>query len=138
VTQPSPVFTALAFLDTTTYPPSLLYLLMALGPALVGLALFERTSGPVARFFITFGRVPMFYYIAHIYLIHALALVAAMLSGIEPSRLLVMFFMFPQEYGFSLPVVYLAWAVVVLLLYPVCRWFAALKARRKDVWLSYL
>jgi uncharacterized membrane protein len=138
VAQRSPLLTALAFLDATKYPPSLLYLLMTLGPALVGLALFERASGPVARFFIIFGRVPMFYYIVHIYLIHALALVVAMLTGFEPSRLLVMFFQFPKEFGFSLPVVYLLWGAVVLVLYPVCRWFAALKARRKDAWLSYL
>jgi uncharacterized membrane protein len=138
VAQQSTLFTALAFLDATKYPPSLLYLLMTLGPALVALALFERASGPVARFFITFGRVPMFYYILHLYLTHGLAVLAGVLTGFEPGPFLVMFFMFPEDYGFSLPVVYLAWAAVVLMLYPLCRWFAALKARRKDAWLSYL
>jgi len=138
VAQQSTLFTALAFLDATKYPPSLLFLLMTLGPALVGLALFERASGPVARFFIIFGRVPMFYYILHLYLIHGLAVLAAVLTGFEPGPFLVMFFMFPEDFGFSLPVVYLVWAAVVLAIYPLCRWFAALKARRKDAWLSYL
>lgn len=138
VAQQSTLFTALAFLDATKYPPSLLYLLMTLGPALVALALFERASGPVARFFITFGRVPMFYYILHIYLIHGLVVLSAVLMGLEPGPFLTMFFLFPDSFGFSLPVVYLVWAAVVLMLYPLCRWFAALKARRKDAWLSYL
>jgi uncharacterized membrane protein len=138
VAQQSPLFTALAFLDATKYPPSLVYLLMTMGPALVGLALFERASGPIARFFIIFGRVPLFYYIAHLYLIHALAVVAGVLSGYEASRFLVMFPWFPEDYGFGLPVVYGVWALVVLMLYPLSRWFAGLKARRKDTWLSYL
>lgn len=138
VAKQSPLFTALAFLDTTKYPPSLLFLLMTLGPALIGLALFERASGPVARFFITFGRVPLFYYIVHLYLIHALAVLAGVLSGYEASQLFVFFPFLPKDFGFSLPVVYASWVLVVLMLYPVCRWFAALKARRKEAWLSYL
>jgi uncharacterized membrane protein len=138
VAKQSPLFTALAFLDTEKYPPSLLYLLMTLGPALAGFALFERASGPIARFFITFGRVPLFYYIAHLYLIHALAVLAGVLSGYEAGQFLTMFHGLPRDYGFSLPVVYAVWTLVVLMLYPVCRWFAGLKARRKDAWLSYL
>jgi uncharacterized membrane protein len=137
-TQPSLVYTVLAFLNTSKYPPSLLYLLMTLGPALVLLGLFDRAPGPIARFFITFGRVPFFFYILHFYLIHLLALAAAALTGFDVRQFLTMPFLFPPEYGFSLGVAYLVWLGVVLALYWPCRWFAALKARRSEAWLSYL
>ena len=100
---------------------------------------FERLKGAAVNFFIVFGRVPMFYYLLHIPLIHALAVIAAILTGHDTA------FMFqniepwnwPGAYGFSLPVVYLVWVCVILALYPACRWFADLKRRRKDAWLSY-
>ena len=136
--QASPVYTLLSFLNTTKYPPSLLFLLMTLGPALVLLGLFDRTPGPIARFFITFGRVPFFFYILHFYLIHLLALVAAAWTGFDVRQFLVMPFSFPQEYGFSLGVAYMVWIGVVLVLYWPCRWFGELKARKTDAWLSYL
>jgi uncharacterized membrane protein len=136
--QPSPVFTLLSFLNTSKYPPSLLYLLMTLGPALVLLGVFDRPPGRLARFFITFGRVPFFYYILHFYLIHLLALAAAALTGFDVRRFLTMPFSFPQEYGFGIGTVYLVWIAVVLALYWPCRWFGELKARRTETWLSYL
>ena len=137
--QKNLLFTIFSFFNCEKYPPSLLYLMVTLGPAIASLAYFERVRGAVAKFFIVFGRVPMFYYLIHIPLIHALALLAAVLSGMDIG------FMFantppwfwPGEYGFGLPVVYLVWAAVVISLYPLCRWFAELKSRRKDVWLSY-
>jgi hypothetical protein len=83
--------------------------------------------------------VPFFYYILHIYLIHALALAAAAATGqAPPATLLNGFWAFPRDFGFSLGVVYVIWIGVVLALYPLCRWFAGLKARRKDAWLSYV
>jgi uncharacterized membrane protein len=133
------VYTLLSFLNTTKYPPSLLYLLMTLGPALVVLALVDRASGPVVRFFVVYGRVPFLYYVAHLYLIHVIALVVAAVTGqVEPGALLVGRWIFPKEFGIGLGAVYLIWIGVVLALYPLCRWFAALKARRKDAWLSYI
>ncbi len=133
--------TLFSFLNCSKYPPSLLFLLMTLGPAIAALALFDRPPGPVGRFFVTFGRVPLFYYLLHIPLIHA-ALVgfdyvrygrSPFLSeafyAVDPRTL-------PEGYGYSLPVVYLVWLGVVLLLYPVCRWFVDVKRRRREAWLS--
>ena len=138
--QNSFLFTFFSFIKVEKYPPSLLYLLVTLGPAIAILPFAERMKGKVAQFFITFGRVPMFYYILHIFLIHTLAIATAyiVLGNID--------FMFtnappgswPNAFGFSLLIVYLVWLAIVLALYPACRWFADVKRRRKDVWLSYL
>lgn len=136
--QPRAISTALSFLNTSKYPPSLLFLLMTLGPTIALLGLFDRARGPAARFITTYGRVPFFYYVLHFYVIHALALVAAALTGYDPDQFRTLPFLFPNTYGFSLGVVYLVWAAVVLALYLPCRWFAGLKARRTDAWLSYL
>ena len=135
--QASPTFTLLSFLNTTKYPPSVLYLLMTLGPTLILLSLFDRSPGPVARFFITYGRVPFFFYILHFYLIHLLALGAGVMGGFDARQFLTMPFVFPQDYGYSLGVAYLVWIGVVLALYLPCRWFGRLKAQRSDGWLSY-
>jgi uncharacterized membrane protein len=129
------VFTVLSFLNCHKYPPSLLYLLMTLGPALLLLALFERAPHFPGRPLLIFGRVPMFFYLIHIPLIHALALVVA-LFHYGPAILGAD--QVPADYGYSLPVVYAVWLSVVAALYPVCRWFAGVKARRRDAWLSYV
>jgi uncharacterized membrane protein len=136
--QSSGLFTVLSFFDTTKYPPSLLFLLMTLGPAIVSLAWFERLSGAGARFLIVFGRVPLFYYVLHLFVIHAAALAVGTLAGFPPAAFFGSIFEMPKGWGYSLPVVYAVWAAVVLALYPVCRWFADLKARRREVLLSYL
>ena len=135
--QSSPVYTVFSFLNTTKYPPSALYLLMTLGPTLILVSLFDRTPGPVARFFITYGRVPFFFYILHFYVIHLLALAAGALSGFDVRQFFTIAFLFPREYGYSLGVAYLVWIGVVLALYLPCRWFAGVKARRSEAWLSY-
>ena len=129
---------ALAFLDAEKYPPSLLFLLMTLGPALAALPLLERARGPAARFVLAFGRVPFFFYVAHLYLVHALAVALGVAQGFTVGEMRHFFFLLPEGYGFGLPVVYAAWVAVVLALHPACRWFAALKARRSDAWLRYL
>ena len=128
----------LSFLNTTKYPPSLLFLLMALGPAIALLPLLERLRGPLARVVTVYGRVPLFFYVLHLYMIHALALLVGTLAGFAPRSFLRVWMFLPEGWGYGLPVVYLVWAGVVLALYPACRWFAGLKARRRDVWLSYL
>lgn len=143
-TQRSGLFTLFSFLNCHKYPPSLLYLLMTLGPALLVLAALDRGTPRVLEPVLVFGRVPMFYYLIHLPVIHGLAVVAAYLQfgqagwwfanppGPGAPRLM------PPDYGFSLPVVYLVWIGIVAALYPACRWFAGLKRRRRDAWLSYL
>jgi uncharacterized membrane protein len=131
--------TMLSFIDVEKYPPSLLYLMITLGPALLLFAAFENVQGRVADIITTFGRVPFAYYIGHLYLIHALAVAYALWMLGDASFL---FGVFPPEKpaGFALGLagVYGVWVVVVVALYPLCRWFSALKQRRKDWWLSYL
>ena len=140
----SPVYTVLSFLNTTKYPPSLLFLLMTLGPALLFLRAVDGATPRALRPAIIFGRVPLFYYVVHFPLIHLLALatcVARYGSGhwmFESPDLGHYPFTAPPEWGYSLPTVYLVWALVVCAMYPLCRWYAALKARRSDPWLSYL
>lgn len=137
--QPSGLATVLSFVNCEKYPPSLLYLTMTLGPGLLLLAAFETARGRFAQLIITYGRVPFFYYVAHIFLIHALAAAMAWLvwedaswlfGGVPSNR--------PANYGLSLPGIYLVWLFVVVALYPLCRWFARIKQRRTEWWLSYL
>ncbi|HEY2378775.1 MAG TPA: heparan-alpha-glucosaminide N-acetyltransferase domain-containing protein [Gemmatimonadaceae bacterium] len=137
--QRSPALTVASFLNVMKYPPSLDFLLMTLGPILVALALVEGWNGRIARWLTVYGRVPLFYYIVHIYVAHAVAMVLAFAQGGELRRIPVVTDpgSIPSWYGVSLPGVYLAWAIVVALMYIPCRWYAGLKARRNDWWLKY-
>jgi len=162
--QSTVAFTVLSFLNVTKYPPSLDFLLMTLGPAILALAWFEanspssefetsnasagsRASRPhtlaarVRNFFITFGRVPLFFYLLQWPTAHLISAGLHFVAG-KPTA-----WMFgnllgiqgaPVGVGFNLAVVYACWIAGVLLLYPLCKWFAGVKARRKDWWLSYL
>jgi uncharacterized membrane protein len=124
--------------NATKYPPSLIYLLMTLGPTFIALALLENARGKIAGMITVYGRVPMFYYILHLFVIHTLAYGFAMYQGGDASFLNLDTEAFPKWYGVNLAGVYLAWAIVVVLLYVPCRWFAGLKSRRRDWWLSYI
>jgi uncharacterized membrane protein len=142
-TQKSAAFTALSFLNTNKYPPSLLFLLMTLGPALLFLWAVDGGTPQFLRPALVLGKVPMFYYLLHFPLIHLLALVVCCARYgqahwmFESPTIDKFPFTQPPGWGFSLPVIYLIWASVVIALYPFCRWFAALKQRRSDAWLSY-
>jgi len=147
VHQKSALLTALSFLNCTKYPGSLDFLLMTLGPALLVLAWFDRLAFKPANPLVVFGRVPMFYFILHFYLIHLLAVLGAWLRyGRSAARFVFNPLpsmggpreLFPANFGYSLWAVYGVWLLVVVLLYPVCRWFANVKATRRDWWLSYL
>lgn len=136
--QRSPLYTLFSFLNTTKYPPSLLFLMMTLGPALVLLAFLDRPAGWLGRVLVTFGRVPLFFYLVHFAFLHALAVlfalaldrpVAWLFSGVTLSA--------PKGAGFSLAVVYVVWLVVLAILFYPCKWFAALKRRRPGGLLSY-
>ncbi len=134
---------ALSFLNTSKYPASLLFLLMTLGPTIALMPLLERARGALARWISVFGRVPFFFYVLHIPLIHALALVVSRVRLGEVSPWLFANTPMgnpppPDGYPWSLPLLYLIWALATALLYLPCRWFADLKSRRKDRWLSYL
>jgi hypothetical protein len=133
--------TVLSFLDTEKYPPSALFLAMTLGPALIGLAIFEGAKSRLARVFIVFGRAPLFYYVVHLLLLQILAVLYAviLLGGIgELLRSLSQSPVTkPAGYGLGLPGIYALWALVVATLYVPCRWFSAVKQRRTGGWLSY-
>jgi uncharacterized membrane protein len=146
-TQKSAIYTVLSFLNCTKYPPSLLFLLMTLGPALLALAWFDRLSLKVTNPLIVFGRVPLFYFIAHFYAARA---AAAFMAWLRYGRASFAFAfqplpsmggpreLFPAAFGYDLWVVYAMWVLIVVGLYPACRWFARVKASRRDWWLSYL
>jgi hypothetical protein len=132
--------TMLSFLNTEKYPPSALYLGMTLGPALIALSALEAARGGLARVLVIFGRVPLFYYVAHLLLLHTLALILAALAHGDVAWLFggLAIELKPEGYGMGLPGVYLMWVIVVAMLYAPCRWFAEVKRRRSDRWLSYL
>jgi uncharacterized membrane protein len=133
----------LSFLNTTKYPASLLFLLMTLGPTIAVIPLLDPARGRIAQWLTVFGRVPFFYYVLHIPLIHALALVVSKIrtGSVDP-------WLFtnhpmanppaPEGYTWSLGLLYLVWAVAIVILYFACRWYADRKARRSDWWLKYL
>jgi uncharacterized membrane protein len=141
--QASFVYTFLSFINVTKYPPSLLYILVTLGPALVFLSYAESFKGKFAGYLVALGRVPMFYYILHLYLIHLLALGAALLTGFSVSDMVFNTWVTDSPnlrgYGLNLGMVYLVWAGVVLMLYPLCLWYDRYKIANRDKWwLSYL
>jgi uncharacterized membrane protein len=143
--QKSGLFTLLSFLNCTKYPPSLEFLLMTLGPALLVLAYLDPRQFSANHPFVVLGRVPLFFFFAHFYAIH---LVAVLMAWIRYGRVEFMFNpvpsmggpreLFPPGFGYDLWVVYAVWIFIVVSLYPLCRWFANLKARRNDWWLGYL
>ncbi|MGH7631911.1 MAG: DUF1624 domain-containing protein [Gemmatimonadales bacterium] len=139
-TQAPPGRTVLSFLNATKYPASLLYLLMTLGPAMLLVPVLDRARGRLANVVRTFGRVPLFFWLLHVPLIH---LVAVAFSLARYGTIVPWLVWNPpaaptEGYGYSLPVVYGVTLAVVAALYPLCRWFAGLKRRRRDHWLSYL
>jgi uncharacterized membrane protein len=147
--QPTIEKTVILFFDVEKYPPSLQFLLMTLGPSLLLLAWLDKkldqrdgnpSISPILSPLLTFGRVPMFFYILHLYLIHSLAVLMAMLFH-QPVTWLwhgAFFVGVPGDYGYNLPFVYLMWFTAVVILYFPCRWYEGVKQRRKDWWLSYI
>jgi uncharacterized membrane protein len=129
------VATVLSFINCEKYPPSLLFLAMTLGPALLLVAVSDGAQGIIVGWITTFGRVPLFYYIAHIYLLHAIAILYAWITiggaGFAASHK-------PNGYGLGLAGIYTVWVAVVIVLYPLCSWFAAIKRRRSEWWWSYI
>jgi uncharacterized membrane protein len=142
--QSSVTFSFLSFINVTKYPPSLDYLLITGSVALLFLAFTENVSGRFTSIVSTYGRVPMLYYLVHIYLIHLLALPAAVIAGYQWTDMVsftrgIHFVPGLRAYGFNLAIVYLVWIAVVASLYPLCKWYDGYKTRHKEKWwLGYL
>ncbi len=139
-TQGDGVMTALSMLNVTKYPPSLLYALATLGPAFLLLSTMERLGGSAGEVLATFGRVPLFIYLLHLYAAHAVAVALWLGEGFDFHQLRGFGVQAapPEGLGLSLAGVYAVWILIMAALYPVCRWFASVKRQRRDWWLSYL
>jgi uncharacterized membrane protein len=143
--QKSGIMTALSFLNVTKYPPSLLFLCMTLGPALLFLGLLEKINrnaefkSNAVKIVSIYGRVPLFYFLFHFFVLHLLLMILFFVNGHSMEQATSGFIYFkPEVGGYSLKVVYLIWLAVVVALYPVCKWYDRLKSSHKKWWLSYL
>jgi len=141
--QKNMTYTILSFFNVTKYPPSLVYVLITLGPALLFLYTIESTKNKLTDFFLVFGRVPLMYYFLHVFVIHTLAILGILIFGGEWKNMILTADVFANakllDYGYSLTIVYLVWIVVILLLYPISKKYMIYKANNKDKWwLSYL
>jgi len=139
--QRGSVFTFLSFLNVNKYPPSLAFLSMTIGPAMIVLALLENIQNKVTGFFRTYGRVPMFYYILHFYIIHTIAIIVFFAQGFSTSEIVTKnnpFLFKPPGFGFGLAGVYAVWLFVFLVLYPLCKKYNRYKSTHRHWWLSYI
>jgi uncharacterized membrane protein len=141
--QPTLALTVISFFNTLKYPPSLQYLLMTLGPSLILLGLFDRVKavGGLSRILLVFGRVPLFYYVLHIYVIHVIAILASLVfhQPVWHGTVIADHAQRPLGYGHGLPFIYAMWISAVAILYLPCRWFMEFRSRHRDWnWLSYL
>jgi uncharacterized membrane protein len=141
--RPSLMFSLLSFLNTTKYPPSLHFLLMTMGPALIFLAAVEPVGNRLAKPVIVFGRVPFFFYVVHLYLIHALAMLLLVVQGRDWHEYILSAKRITSgilsSFGLGLGAVYAIWIVIVVLLYPVCRGYQTYREKNPSKgWLRYL
>jgi uncharacterized membrane protein len=138
--QPTPLFTILSFLNVTKYPPSLLYVLVTLGPALALLPLLERMTDAAGRVLATFGQTPLLFYVLHLYVAFAAAVALSLARGFDPEAIgkFVASGAPPEQFGVGLAGAYAVWIALIAALYPVCHWFAGVKRARREWWLSYL
>lgn len=140
-TQKNNFYTFLSFLNTSKYPPSLLYLCMTLGPALIFLSLIETVQNKFTSVLSMYGRVPFFYYVLHFYLIHIICVILFFATGHTSKDIIDLntpFLFRPQHFGFNLPIVYAIWLFVILVLYKPCKWFDQYRKSHNQWWLSYL
>lgn len=141
--QKNMLYSFLSFINVSKYPPSLLYILITVGPALIFLSLAERPLRSLGEKIVIFGRVPMFYYLAHFFLIHFFASIVGIITG-YPGMIVLSKSVYRttelKGFGFDLTTVYLIWIGLIFLLYPVCKWFDNYKRthQQKHWWLSYL
>ncbi len=142
VTEPTGARTAMSFFNVSKYPPSPDYVCVTLGFSMLLFLALQHLRGPVSRVLLDFGRTPLFTYVCHLYIAHGLMLLVAIAVNMPGAALNLLAREFsgdpPSGFGYSLPVVYLVWALVIALLIPLARWMAALKRRRRDWWLGYI
>lgn len=139
--QATAVRTFMSFMNLSKYPPSPDYAFATLGVSILLFLALERLRGPLARVLLAYGRTPLFTYVCHIYILHTLMLVAVLALGFPfgtATDVVLSTKAMDNGWGFNLPVVYAAWLTVLILLTPLSLWFARVKARRRDWWLSYL
>jgi uncharacterized membrane protein len=131
------LYSFFSVLNCEKYPPSLSYFLMTMGPSLLALRLLDGVQVSPGNFVVVFGRVPLFFYVVHLFALHIPAWL--LFSRRYGSAVLgITFFRPPPDYGVPLWAAYVAWALTIVALYPLCRWYASLKARSRNPWLSYL
>ena len=144
IIQKNALFTILSFINVHKYPPSLLYMLLTIGPAFLLLSLFEETQNRFTGTMRIYGRVAFFYYVIHLYLIHFISAVFffarghTFQQGLDVSKGLPFYFLAAKD-GYSLLTVYVIWICVIIALYPVCKWYDNYKSNHREKWwLSYL
>ena len=135
------LYTFLSFIKASKYPPSLLYLCMTIGPSIIVLSLIETAQNKVTGVLSMYGRVPFFYYILHFFLIRVICVILFFATGHTAKDIIdtnTPFLFRPQHFGFSLPIVYILWLLVVIALYKPCKWFDDYRKNNRQWWLSYL
>ncbi|MEP6845433.1 MAG: heparan-alpha-glucosaminide N-acetyltransferase domain-containing protein [Panacibacter sp.] len=139
--QKDGIYTFLSFLNTTKYPPSLMFCTMTLGPSCIFLSLAENIQNRFSKILMVYGRVPFFYFVVHFYIIHILCVILFFASGYVVDKIVdpqVPFLFRPASFGFDLWVVYLLWICLIIALYKPCKWFIKYKATHNQWWLSYV
>jgi uncharacterized membrane protein len=139
--QRTQLFSWLSFINLTKYPPSLDYIALTIGVAMILLGFLDRVSNKSFAFIKVFGRVPFFFYVLHIYLIHTLTVVLFFIQGytqkdIAPQH--TPFYFRPDQFGFGLAGVYLLWFAVIMILYPLCKWYDNYKTTHIKWWLAFI
>jgi len=137
------LFTILSFLNVHKYPPSLLFMCITIGPALLFLSVFENSNNKLTRAITIYGRVPFFYYVLHFYMLHILCMILFLSRGHSFSEATPPIFGIPFRFmisgeGYSLTIVYVIWISLIIVLYPLCKWFSEYKKKKSYWWLSYL
>jgi uncharacterized membrane protein len=139
--QRNTLYTILSFFNTTKYPASLSYFCMTLGPALIFLSSTEYAQNRFSTILKTFGRVPFFYYVVHIYFMHLIGVILFFAAGYGRNQIVdqnVPFLFRPMHFGYDLWAVYALWLFIIVSLYWPCKWFNQYKSTHQQWWLSYV
>ena len=139
--QSNTVQSFLSFMNVHKYPPSIMYACITLGPGLIFLSISENWTGKLSSIITVYGSVPFFYYILHIYLNHLFEVIAFFLSGYGAKDIITPNFPFlfrPPQFGFNLWIVYGLWILLIVVLYPLCKWYSRYKQTHTQWWLKYI